>query len=292
MASEILFITTTDAAGGRSGDLERLLASIEKALAGRAWRMLLLAQRFSPQTGLGSELPQNVQLETISSQVSLSRARNLLLRKAREQGLLAHAPVVAFPDDDCWYPDGSLERVLNLFRIDQALDFWFCGYASAPQSPARALSMDMKPPSVFQVAAKASSNTIFLRSRIAEAIGGFDEELGVGTANNGGEDTDYALRAYARSRKSRFVDQALIGHRDHDPKLRSRYFRGSLIAIARHTAMRPMSVALLVRKLMVGSVLVATRRMSSRDFRAALRVAFSEKTGWAFAQRRSNREAA
>jgi len=292
MASEILFITTTDAAGGRSGDLERLLASVEKALAGRAWRMLLLAQRFSPQTGLGSELPQNVQLETISSQVSLSRARNLLLRKAREQGLLAHAPVVAFPDDDCWYPDGSLERVLNLFRIDQALDFWFCGYASAPQSPARALSMDMKPPSAFQVAAKASSNTIFLRSRIAEAIGGFDEELGVGTANNGGEDTDYALRAYARSRKSRFVDQALIGHRDHDPKLRSRYFRGSLIAIARHTAMRPMSVALLVRKLMVGSVLVATRRMSSRDFRAASRVAFSEKTGWAFAQRRSNREAA
>jgi hypothetical protein len=43
---------------------------------------------------------------------------------------------------------------------------------------------------------------------------------------------------------------------------------------------------------MVGSMLVATRRMSSRDFRAALRVAFSEKTGWAFAQRRSNREAA
>jgi GT2 family glycosyltransferase len=292
MASEILFITTTDAAGGRSGDLERLLSSIGKALAGRSWRMLLLAQRFKPETGLGAGLPQNVQLETITHQISLSQARNLMLRKAREQGLLASSPLVAYPDDDCWYPDGSLERILNLFRIDQALDFWFCSYASAPQSPARALSMDVKPPSVFQVAAKASSNTMFLRSRIAEAIGGFDEELGVGTANNGGEDTDYALRAYARSRKSRFVDQALIGHRDHDPKFRSRYFRGSLIAIARHTAMRPMSVALLLRKLMVGSVLVATRRMSSQDFRAALRVAFSEKTGWAFSPRRSNREAA
>jgi hypothetical protein len=227
MASEILFITTTDAAGGRSGDLERLLSSIEKALAGRSWRMLLLAQRFKPETGLGAGLPQNVQLETITHQISLSQARNLMLRKAREQGLLAASPLVAYPDDDCWYPDGSLERILNLFRIDQALDFWFCSYASAPQSPARALSMDVKPPSAFQVAAKASSNTMFLRSRIAEAIGGFDEELGVGTANNGGEDTDYALRAYARSRKSRFVDQALIGHRDHDPKFRSRYFRAS-----------------------------------------------------------------
>ncbi len=292
MGSEILFITTTDAAAGRSGDLERLLSSIQMALSGRSWRMLLLAQRFSPDADLGVEIPPNVQIETIPHQISLSKARNLMLRMAREQGLLSEAPLIAYPDDDCWYPDDSLERILNLFRIDQALDFWFCGYGSLPQSPLRALSMDVKPPSVFQVAAKASSNTIFLRSRIAEAIGGFDEELGVGTVNNGGEDTDYALRAFARSRKSRFVDKALIGHRDHDPRLVSRYFRGSLIAIARHTAMRPMSVALLLRKLMVGSALVATRRMSSEDFRAALRVAFSRKTGWAFAQRRSNGEAA
>ena len=294
MASEILFITTTDAAGGRSGDLERLLSSIEGAMAGRSWRMLLLAQRADPGTDLAAGIPDNVQIETLPHRISLSRARNLLLQRAREQGLFAETPLVAFPDDDCWYPDGSLERILNLFKIDHALDFWFCGYASAPQSPMRALSMDMTPPSVFQVAAKASSNTIFLRSRIVENIGGFDEELGVGTENNGGEDTDYALRAFAQSRKCRFVDQALIGHRDHDPRLRSHYFRGSLIAIARHTAMRPTSLALLLRKLMVGSTLVATRRMSSQDFRAALRVAFSAKTGWAFAssQRRSSGGAA
>ena len=175
MASEILFITTTDAAGGRGGDLQHLLSSIETALSGRNWRMLLLAQQVDPGMDLVAGVPDNVQVETIPNRISLSRARNLLLQKAREQGLFAQAPLVAFPDDDCWYPDGSLERILNLFKIDQALDFWFCGYASAPQSPARALSMDMKPPSAFQVAAKASSNTIFLRSRIVENIGSFDE---------------------------------------------------------------------------------------------------------------------
>ncbi|HTN96101.1 MAG TPA: glycosyltransferase family A protein, partial [Nordella sp.] len=190
MGSEILFITTTDASGGRSADLERLLASISDGLTGRDWRMLLLVQRLAPGADLPGDIPENVQVETIPDRVSLSHARNLMLRKAREQGLLARAPLIAFPDDDCWYPAGSLERILNLFRIDQALDFWFCGYASAPASPQRALSMDMKPPSAFVVAAKASSNTIILRSRIAEKIGGFDEELGVGTHNNGGEDTD------------------------------------------------------------------------------------------------------
>lgn len=288
MGSEILFITTTDAAGGRTADLERLLTSISKAMAGRDWRMLLLVQRWTAGAELPVDLPDNVQVETISNRVSLSHARNLMLRKAREQGLFAYVPLVAFPDDDCWYPDGSLGRILNLFRIDQALDFWFCTYASAPASPRRALSMDMKPPSAFMVAAKASSNTIFLRSRIAETIGGFDEELGVGTRNNGGEDTDYALRAFLSARKCRFVDQPLIGHRDHDPTLRSHYFRGSLIAIARHAAERPARVPLLARKLLVGGALVATRRMSSQDFLAALKVAFSAKTGW----RRSKGEAA
>lgn len=293
MGSEILFITTTDALGGRSADLERLLTSISDGLTGRDWRMLLLVQRLAPGADLPGDIPENVQVETIPDRVSLSHARNLMLRKAREQGLLARAPLIAFPDDDCWYPAGSLERVLNLFRIDQALDFWFCGYGSAPASPQRALSMDMKPPSAFIVAAKASSNTIFLRSRIAEKIGGFDEELGVGTRNNGGEDTDYALRAFLQARKCRFVDQPLIGHRDHDPSLRSHYFRGSLIAIARHAAERPASLALLGRKLLVGGALVATRRMSSQDFLGALRVAFSAKTGWASAAaRRSKGEAA
>lgn len=274
MASEILFVTTIDAAGGRGSDLDRLLRSIEAGLAGREWRMLLLVQRALPATDLGVAIPANVTIEAIPDRISLSRARNLLLGKAREQGLLSRTALVAFPDDDCWYPEGALERILNLFRTDQGLDFWFCAYASAPSAPLRALSMDTKPPSVFNVAAKASSNTIFLRNHIVDRIGGFDEELGVGTANNGGEDTDYALRAFTEARKSRFVDQQLIGHRDHDPRLRSHYFRGSLIAIARHTAKRPASVALLLRKLIVGSVLVATRRMPAKDFMTALRAAF------------------
>jgi hypothetical protein len=286
MASDILFITTTDAAGGRASDLERLLSSIETSLAGRDWRMLLLVQRALPGKDLGFAIPKNVDVETISGRISLSRARNLLLGKARELDLLSRSALVAFPDDDCWYPEGALERILNLFRIDQALDFWFSAYASAPASPLRALSMDARPPSLFNVAAKASSNTIFLRSRIVERLGGFDEELGVGTANNGGEDTDYALRAFSESRKSRFLDQPLIGHRDHDPQLRSHYFRGSLIAIARHTARRPTGLALLLRKLLVGSVLVATRRMPVKEFTTAIKVAFSTP------QRRSNREAA
>ena len=280
---EILFITTTDAASDRAGELERLLCSITGALPDRDWRMLLLVQRASSGADLAVGMPENVDVGIIPKRLSASQARNFMLREAHDRGLLAETPVVAFPDDDCWYPDGSLERILSLFRADRRLDFCFCRYASEPQSPKRALTEAMRSPSVFQIAARASSNTIFLRSRVIATVGEFDEQLGVGTENNGGEDTDYALRAYRQSRKARFVDRALIGHRDNTPGLRSRYFRGSLIAIARHTSMQPSSVLLLLRKLMVGGFLVATRRLSPREFCTAFRVAFSRQVRRAFA---------
>jgi hypothetical protein len=239
--------------------------------------MLLLVQHASSRADIASGIPANVDVETIPDGVSASRARNLVLRGARRQGLLDRMPLVAFPDDDCWYPEGTLGRILDLFQTDQALDFLFCRYASAPQSPLRALSLEAKSPSVFNVAASASSNTIFVRSRLLEIIGEFDEELGLGTENNGGEDTDYALRAFRQSHKCRFVDRALIGHRDNSPQFRSRYFRGGLIAIARHASVEPTSLALLLRKLAVGGFLVATRQMPSREFRIALRVALSAR---------------
>lgn len=274
MPPEILFITTTDAAGNRRDDLVRLLSSIEATLAGRDWRMLLLMQCASAGQDRNVGIPANVDVEATPHKVSASHARNLVLREARGRGLLARMPLVAFPDDDCWYPEGTLERILDLFEADPVLDFLFCRYASTPQSPT---SLEARLPSVFNVAASASSNTIFLRSRIVEAIGEFDEKLGLGTENNGGEDTDYALRAFRQSRKCRFVDRALVGHRDNSPQFRSRYFRGGLIAIARHATVEPASLVLLLRKVAVGGFLVATRQMPSREFRIALRAALSAR---------------
>ncbi|MGE3874316.1 MAG: hypothetical protein AB7F74_15300, partial [Parvibaculaceae bacterium] len=85
MVSEILFITTTDAGGGRGGDLERLLSSIGGALGGREWRMLLLVQRASSRADIAIGTPANVDVGIIPNRVSASRARNILLREARER---------------------------------------------------------------------------------------------------------------------------------------------------------------------------------------------------------------
>ena len=47
--------------------------------------------------------------------MGLSRARNVGLKAVTGE-------IIAFPDDDCWYPDGLLQKVVAEFRDQTSLD--------------------------------------------------------------------------------------------------------------------------------------------------------------------------
>jgi len=51
----------------------------------------------------------------LRSKKGLSRARNVGLR-------YVSGDIVAFPDDDCWYPPDLLERVANFFEEHPGVD--------------------------------------------------------------------------------------------------------------------------------------------------------------------------
>ena len=120
------------------------------------------------------------------------------LSRARNAGL-AHvdADVVAFPDDDCVYPDDLLERVARRFSGDGALD----GLTGREVGP------DGRSPPSWKTDAtmltddnlwnRAISFTIFLRRETVAAVGKFDEELGLGSGRpwSSGEEIDYLVRA-------------------------------------------------------------------------------------------------
>jgi hypothetical protein len=106
----------------------------------------------------------------------------------------------------------------------------------------------------------------------------FDETLGVGTPNGGGEDTEFALRVYLSSRQSLYLPAPVIGHRDKTPQLRPKYYCGGLIALARHARGEPRVGLELARKLAVGLWLVATRQLTVASFvRAVVAAAKSSR---------------
>lgn len=132
------------------------------------------------------------ELMHLRSGPGLSHGRNVGLPHAR-------GSIIAFPDDDCAYPPGMLERVSERLANRPDLD-GVTGRAEDEQGrpmlrfPDRPLRLRRT-----NVGRCAVSCTIFLRRRVIDAVGDFDETLGpgAGTAWTAADETDYLFRALA-----------------------------------------------------------------------------------------------
>jgi hypothetical protein len=233
---------------------------------------LLLLQKYRDGSLPPKGFPAFVDVSAIPHQLSLSAARNILMSRAISRRLIKPATVIGFPDDDCWYTQGTLEHIVDQFSHMPGLDLWFCRYSAKPVSVAE-ISVASKPAGVRDVVRQASSNTLFVRGRVIESGASFDEELGAGTPVGGAEDTEFALRAHMLSRQTMYLDAAVVGHRDKTPQVRAKYYRGGLIAIARYARGRVDLFIELIRKIAVGVWLVLRRELSFTEFLGALSAA-------------------
>ena len=129
------------------------------------------------------------------------------LSHARNHGLgFARGHLVAFPDDDCLYPDGLLEWVVDWFESEFEYDILAVGVKDAsgalsgnrwPQD-----SCEIKPINAFRT---TFSSSLFLFTDLAQSAR-FDVQLGVGsgTRYGSGEETDYVLRLLRTNARGRF----------------------------------------------------------------------------------------
>ena len=183
-----------------------------------------------PQARFISEVivvDQNPDPERVS--ILLDRFRDVLpIRYARsERGLsrasnhgleFARGGLVAFPDDDCLYPDGLLEWVVNWFESNFEYDILAVGARDAagvlsgnrwPQN-----SCDIKPVNAFRT---TFSPSLFLCTDLARSAR-FDVQLGVGagTPFGSGEETDYVLRLLGGNARGRFDRSRYVIHPRRD----------------------------------------------------------------------------
>ncbi|NML95689.1 glycosyltransferase family 2 protein [Novosphingobium olei] len=268
----LILLTTADMQAQRDDELRRLVGSIEafrKRFPEVQVHHHMLLQRCDDLKGAVARVgfPSTMEVSSIGDLVPLSVARNQMLRLiAPRQDLLTDDCVLAYPDDDAWYPSGSLDWIYTRFVNDQTLDFWFCRYGTLAECPAKPSEVR---PSLHEVISKASSNTIALRGRIVKKIGGFDESLGLGTPAKSGEDTDYAMRAYFASKVVRYAPHRMVGHRDFDPSIRAKYYGGTLAALGRHRRHSFPATLAFLRKIAVGLALLFKGELSPSLFKEA-----------------------
>lgn len=271
-AVPLLLLTTADMQAQRDDELRRLVRSVELFRQSNpdvpVHHLMLLQRCTNREAAIGQiGLPAWMEVVATEQLVPLSKARNMMLRQMAQRPDVYRADcVLAYPDDDAWYPDGSLDYIYRRFRDDAELDFWFCRYGSAAAFEPAPVEHH---PGLQEVIARGSSNTLVLRGRIAKTICGFDENLGLGTPAKSGEDTDYAMRAFFAAKKVSHAPYRMVGHRDFDRAIRAKYFGGTLVALGRHKTVSASAYVAFLRKIAVGTALLLKGELSRSDLKAA-----------------------
>ena len=193
---------------GRTERLGRLLHSL--AAQTRGDFELVLVDQNPPGTLEATLAPWagRIAIFRFACAPGLSRARNVGLARCR-------APIVAFPDDDCWYPTDLVAKLAESFAARPQTDFFAGRTLDAAGAESLGLFQGVDGPiSKANVWRTGNSNCLFFRAALAREIGGFDESLGVGAESpfQSGEETDFVLRALAHGAHGEYRRDLVVGH--------------------------------------------------------------------------------
>lgn len=197
-------------------------------------------------------------------------ARNLGLRHARGN-------LVAFPDDDCLLPPGTLARVRAAFDAAPALAA-LTGPAAAPEGGLGSGRWNDKagPITLENVWTSVIEFNLWLRRDAALRLGGFDEGMGPGARFGSAEGNDLVCRALAAGMEARYDPALRVIHPDKrlTPEAvarAQRYGLGLGFALRRHPVPLSVRAAFLYRPL--GGALVSLARgrvLHARYYMASL----------------------
>lgn len=131
----------------------------------------------------------------------------------RNAGLqLARGSVLGFPDDNCWFPAGTLEQVLATFAAEPDLA-GVCGQQQTVDGRPSMLRWPDRGGPVTRTNFMKTSimSTMFFRRTRLDRVGPFDEGMGVGSAGwyGAGEESDLLLRVLDDGGQIRY-DPALV----------------------------------------------------------------------------------
>ena len=252
---------------GRTAELGRLLDSLE---AQRYPRLRTIVVDQNADERVAEVLAgRGLELTHVRAPLGLSRARNVGLREVS-------GDVVGFPDDDCAYPPGILDRLADRFAGDPGLD----GLTGRAEDAEGRSSSSWKPdPAVLTLDNlwnRANAATTFLRRELVHRLGSFDERLGLGSGEpwSSGEETDYLVRALAAGGRIVYDPTLVVFHdvREDDAAVGLRD-GASMGYLLRKHGYPPRTVArMLVRP--VGGALLALARLDvprARYYAATLR---------------------
>ena len=235
---------------GRVDALDNLLASLD-AQTHRDFRVVVVDQNEDDRVAGVLVRHEALSVERYSSPPGLSRARNVALEHIRSD-------VVAFPDDDCVYPDDLLARVAARLADEPELD-GLTGRDDRGDWPATPALLTRT-----NVWNRAISFTAFVRASLVARVGRFDENLGL--PQSSGEEIDYLVRAIDAGARIEYDPGLIVRHEAMERDLVDLGARDgrSVGYILRKHRYPPMAVAGMFVRPLGGAVLALARNERER----------------------------
>jgi glycosyltransferase involved in cell wall biosynthesis len=192
----------------RTVELERFLKSLE-AQSHKDFELIVVDQnadsRLDPMLmTFSSSFP----IRHLRCKPGLSVARNVGLKEIQ-------GDFVAFPDDDCWYPQNLLESIESFFAANP---HWhgLSGRCTDEHGRASMGRFDKTAGEItfLNVWRRLTSFGLFLRTEAIDSCGGFDESLGVGSGTPWGaaEEMDFVLRCLQRGVRVYYDPRLTVYH--------------------------------------------------------------------------------
>ena len=263
-----LCVTVTETGPEGERHLERLVDSLQRQ--GSAVDLVLVVR------GGGGPLARHergrVTVHPLAAprKIALSVARNHALEHARGLGLLERAVVVAFPDDDCRYPDGLLSRVVA-HLASGGCECVTGAYGPAPDAIDRhRFRLGDAPLTPALVMRTGCSGSMFFSGGAVRAIGDFDVRLGLGATYGACEDADYLMRALALGLRAVYRPRDIVVEHPYKPNRPADYYVGNVAVLAKHAHDRAGIQLLLARRLLHGPLLVSRSKLSRAQLRRAV----------------------
>lgn len=197
---------------GRTDELGRFLESAA-AQTYRRFRIIIVDQNEDDRLDAVLGPFSGLEIRRLRAKPGLSRARNVGLAEAT-------GDVIAFPDDDCWYPSELLERVVAALGGNPAwAGISVCTRDARGELSCMLWDRSAGPVGRYTIWRRAISIGMFLRSSAVTAAGGFAENLGQGSGTRwgSGEESDFLLRVLQTGQEVHYEPSLYVHHESPRP---------------------------------------------------------------------------
>ncbi len=190
--------------------LRRLVRSLDVEAASASFELIVVDQSDDSSARSVLESDQHRFAWSVhTSPRGVSRGRNAGL-------VLARAPIVVFPDDDAWFPGNALRRVADRLLVEPRLAGVSAILRDVEGRPnLLRWAREPGPVTLANYYRTSIGSTVFFRTDVARALGGFEELVGPGSGTDIGscEDADFVIRALEHGPIA--YDPTIAVHHDH-----------------------------------------------------------------------------